>query len=129
MENVLVFVFAVTTDVHTPIATVTAHSVSIQCSFILGSQSSGCFVVITSNNSTYSRYVARTPGSDVAEEKIMISEDPLNWMDLFVLVFDWEEDGSIGNLSLPVSIQREEGVFEIVLRYPAQHTFLVFSIR
>lgn len=101
-------VFIVTTDVQAPSATVSSHSVTVQCNFIPGSQCRGCYAILILNDSTRSYYIERTSGSSSTEEEIVTIEDLMN---LIILVFDWEEDGSIGNVSINVNITRiEEGV-------------------
>ena len=94
----------------TPSAAVSYHSVTVQCNFISGSQCRGCYVILILNNSTYSYFIERASGSSSAEEEIVSIEDFVNPLSLIILVFDWEEDGSIGNISINVDITRTEGL-------------------
>lgn len=80
-------------------ARITPNSVTITCIFIPGSQSRGCYAKICFNDSKYDVFVRRNE-SGMAKE-MMIAGVVESEMDLIVSVFDWEKDGSVGNLSIP----------------------------
>lgn len=74
---------------------VTCTSVIVNCTFILGSQSRGCsvelFPVETLN-------ITRTKNSKSVQEEMVVPD--IRMVEEF-LVYDWEEDGSIGLLPVP----------------------------
>lgn len=96
-------VILVTTDVQQSVAFLAPNSVTVQCTFIPGSQSKGCHAKIIGTNRSMQAYnIARVGGLHFIQEEFMIGEDDAEE----ILVFDWERDGSIGNLSVPVRILR-----------------------
>ena len=76
-----------------------SDSVVIICSFLSGSNSKGCYVRLIVSNDTKECYVVREDGLDSAEIKIMVPK----LQEQEISVFDWEEDDSVGNLSIPIS--------------------------
>lgn len=96
------FSVIVTTDVEQSVAFLTPNSVTIQCTFIPGSQSKGCHAkIIGSDRSMEAHNIKRVDGRLFVQEEFPITKPPEA-----ILVFDWESDGSIGNLSIPVHILR-----------------------
>lgn len=82
-------------------ATVRSDLVVISCNFLSGSQSRGCHVKLQfRNNSILALNIERADGSDSVEKEIIIGGNEI----LDVFVFDWERDGTIGNLSVRVDI-------------------------
>lgn len=100
----------VTTDVQDSTAVVTPNSVMIRCHFLLGSQSKGCHVRLIFGTSTLIvRNIKRRTGSHSVEEKIIIAGGIQRQLELDFTVFDWEKDGSIGNLPTRVNITMAYG--------------------
>ena len=88
----------VTTDVQTAMAVISNRSVTVNCSFISGSQSSGCHVVVRNSTTDISCNISRLDGSAFTSKEIRID------FAQEVLVYDWEKDESIGNLLIPVTM-------------------------
>lgn len=92
-----IIILVVTTDVQAAMAVITNSSVTVNCSFISGSQSRGCHVVVKNETTNISCSIERLDGSAFVLKEIVID------FAQEVLVFDWENDGSIGNLLIPVT--------------------------
>lgn len=98
-----------TTDVQMSLATVGSDSVLIRCNFLTGSQSRGCHVKLEFySNITISFNIARVNGSDYAEDYYY--DTCINRYFVNILVVDWERNGSIGSLPVPVDIERPPGL-------------------
>lgn len=86
------------------VAFLTSNSVTVQCTFIPGSQSKGCHAKLVGiDHSMKGHNIERIGGLNSVQEEFVISG---NEVLEDILVFDWERDGSIGNLSVPVDIMR-----------------------
>ncbi len=86
---------------------------SVQCTFVAGSEAKGCFVELKYNNTVY---VVLNMSRDSGSSSVNISGAvpmPAHCYD--IVVYDWEQDGTMGNLSIPVS----EAVFNNSCRKPS----------
>ena len=79
-------------------ALVTPNAVTVTCIFITGSQTRGCHVKL--NNKNLSMNIERTIGRNSVRKEFPIIEV----LPEEILVFDWERDGSIGSVSVPVEV-------------------------
>lgn len=92
-----------TTDVQAARAIIQTDSVTIECSFLVGSQSKGCYVNLILANITTPLRIERVNGSNFVQLTYTLSvEEDLDE----ILVYDWESDGSIGSLAIPLEVQR-----------------------
>ena len=93
-----------TTDVQEAIILVDYDdgSFEVTCEFAVGSRARGCFLELIGLNETYSKHILRE--SDYARHSAHLML-PLEGLAFFV--YDWEEDGSIGNVS--VTIRNDTG--------------------
>lgn len=83
-----------TTDVQHCEVIITPNSVRVECTLIPGSQSKGCHVkFVRKDGSIELRNIKRTAGNCVQDELVVINEIK------YIMVFDWEGDGTIGNVS------------------------------
>lgn len=83
-------------------ALLTPNTVTVECNFIPGSQSRGCHVKMYN----FSMNITRNPEHNSGQMKFQVDEVLL----AEILVFDWEEDGSIGNVSVPVEVMNSNTV-------------------
>lgn len=91
----------VTTDVQSARVVVTCDSVLMQCTFLSGGQNKGCSLNLTINESMITHNIERSNSTSVQEE-IVVSSNQVVIGESFA--FDWESDGSIGSVSVPVVI-------------------------
>lgn len=95
-------IFLVTTDVQAAVGVVTCNSVIVWCAFVPESQNRGCSLQLTINGSVTTHNVKRTNSSNYMEEEVVVSSHGITVEEF--LVFDWESDGSIGNVQVPTDI-------------------------
>ncbi len=86
-----------TTDVQSGTVTVSHQNLTVTCRFIVGSKSQGCYFQIAGQNDRF--IVRRKEGQTTAMESFKISE---HIVDMTGFVYDWEEDGTVGTLGIPV---------------------------
>jgi hypothetical protein len=99
---VLLQLSLVTTDVQPSAAFVALDTVTIECLFIPGTLSKGCHVrLLGSDHSMKAHNIVRIGGLDSVRKVLPATVAPAD-----ILVFDWERDGSIGNIPVPVDITR-----------------------
>ena len=80
----------------------TGNAVVVRCRLLLGSRSRGCHVqLFFDNGETQSQNIGRVGGSECVEEEIVLSGSG-NVVLSQTLVFDWESDGSIGTVPVPL---------------------------
>ena len=98
---IMITLCSVTTDVQRSIINVTSLSVTVECYFFNGSSSLGCYVEFSGANfSTIAKNITRSTG----RQEVAIPGGIDTCVDLRFAVFDWESDGSIGNVPVPVEI-------------------------
>lgn len=90
------------TDVLMPTVIVTATSVCIRCNFIPGSLSKGCYLKLVVNDVPQIHGIERRNGTSVAEGVVELPDGIDSGVDIAIMVFDWEQDGSMGKLSVDV---------------------------
>lgn len=95
------FLVVVTTDVQAAMVTVECTSVILRCIFLSGSQSRGCCFKFTTNGSMMTQNIERVDNSNSAQMEVIISTSEIDDF----LVFDWESDGTISNVSVPVETE------------------------
>lgn len=100
MQHISIHV-PVTTDVQAARAIVMCDPVIVQCTFLSGGQSKGCSLNLTINGSMIIHNIERSNSNSVQEE-LVVSSNQVDVGEYFV--FDWESDGSIGNVPVPVDI-------------------------
>ncbi len=64
------------------------------CGFVVGSRAMGCFLELTGTFGNYSELIPRH--NENARHHATLGEL------ITYSIYDWEEDGSIGNISVPV---------------------------
>ena len=72
---------------------------TLQCVFVMGSDATGCMVVLTSENSHKVQYNL-TRNSTISEVLTVTLEHPPSYYTV-VEAFDVESDGSVGTLPVP----------------------------
>lgn len=87
-----------TTDVELAMVRVMCTSVIVNCTFILGSQSKGCSVELSPVETLN---ITRTKDSNTVQEEMVVPDITVVEE---ILVYDWEEDGSIGVLPVPTHV-------------------------
>lgn len=105
----LSLLFVDTTDVQSARATIMPGSVLLRCNFLLGSQCRGCYVNLIFGSNMTSLGIERVIGQGFVEHHYNFSSK----QDLGeILVFDWEVDGSVGDLAVPSEkvINTQEGL-------------------
>lgn len=63
------------------------------------------------DNSTQEHYIERSNGVADDVEKVVVISNQHALQNFSILVLDWEEDGALGNLSIPVRIHHPVGMF------------------
>ncbi len=69
----------------------------VTCGFAVGSRTMGCFLDLSSEFQNYSVFIPRDNGTARLQSHVMPLLEELNYC-----VYDWEEDGSIGNIPVPL---------------------------
>lgn len=109
-----------TTDVQEALLRIdyTQQAFELVCSFFNGSRARGCYLVLNGTFGSYSKQVARENRS--ARHNHFV-EGYLG--ELSYSVFDWEEDGTVGDIAIPVHVH------EVVLpsKKPPEPTFLYLT--
>ncbi len=97
------FLFKDTTDVQNSVFLVDNQSqlLEIDCVFLMGTKARGCHVVL---NGSFGERVVQVPrdGATLRGVLQVNIDKPLG--ELNYSVFDWEEDGSIGTVPVPVDV-------------------------
>ncbi len=92
-----------TTDVQNSVFLVDYQSqlLEIDCVFLVGTKAQGCHVVL---NGSFGERVVQVPrdGATLRGVLQVNIDKPLEELNYFV--FDWEEDGSIGTVPVPVDV-------------------------
>lgn len=113
---------SVTTDVQSSTASVTSNSVTIQCNFISQTMSKGCHAKLSGTSPSITMLnIQRSNGSNSARRKIDVPEGIGRRAALMFTVFDWESDGSIGNVSIESVIEDLRGTTEGTVIGTANH--------
>ncbi len=94
----IVFDRADTTDIQDPQVVVHSKSVTVECRYVDGSVAQGCFVELSFPHGTL---YALASASRNEGEKLISTMPPAHCYN--ISVYDWEEDGSMGDLPIPVS--------------------------
>jgi hypothetical protein len=96
--------------VQEPVVSINSNSVTVQCNFLPGSTSIGCFVLIDGlGNSTITLILQRRHGSNTTFQELMVTNGVEGDVELVVMVFDLRRDGTIGDLPVPASIVDARG--------------------
>ena len=90
--------FTDTTDVQSSTITVSDHQLNVTCFFAEGTQARGCAVCLEKSGKVVYQMVPRVNETAKGVISTEFSVDCYN-----ISVVDWEEDGSIGSLGVPVS--------------------------
>lgn len=93
-----------------PTVVVTSTSVMINCSFIPGSLSRGCYLKLVINGILQTRSIERPTGANFVAKFIEITDGIDSQLDLAITVFDWEQDGSISSQPIYVDIIDLRGI-------------------
>ena len=77
----------------------TQQAFEVTCTFLKGSKAQGCFFTLNGTFGSYTEYVMRRNASASHRYQVNGSLEMLNYS-----VFDWEEDGTVGGVALPVAL-------------------------
>ena len=72
--------------------------VDVICRFSVGSRALGCYLMLNGKSGNTSFYVTRISGSVRQIKSVSLERASY-------AVYDWEEDGSIGSVSVPVKVE------------------------
>ena len=78
-------------------------SFEVRCVFAVGSRAMGCFLMLSGTFGSYSKHIPRE--MEYHRHSLMQPLKSLNYS-----VYDWEEDGSVGNVSVVVQCISGESV-------------------
>ena len=84
------------------------RTVIVTCHFAEGSQALGCHVLLSFFNGSESLNISRHNESFVQQE--VVSDFPVYCNQSEISVYDWEADGTIGELPIPVETSFSDGV-------------------
>eukprot|EP00731_Ephydatia_muelleri_P011574 Em0006g468a len=87
-----------TTDVQSATITGSDHQLNVTCFFAVGTLAKGCVVYLKKSGKVVYQMIPRVNGTAKGVIRTEFSVDCYN-----ISVMDWEEDGSIGSLGVPVS--------------------------
>ena len=87
-----------TTDVQSSTITGSDHQLNVTCFFAEGTQAKGCVVCLEKSGEVVYQMISRVNGTAEGVIRTQFSVDCYN-----ISVVDWEEDGSIGSLGVPVN--------------------------
>ena len=98
--------FTDTTDVQSSTITGSDHQLNVTCFFAEGTQARGCAVCLEKSEKVVCQMVPRVNETAKGVIRTEFSVDCYN-----ISVVDWEEDGSIGSLGVPMnlSVYPEQG--------------------
>ena len=90
------YLFVDTTDVQEATVMVNHEnsSIDVMCVFAVGSRAMGCYLELIGEFGNYSVYIPRENDSAIHQDKLMQHPGRSTYS-----IYDWEEDGSIGNVS------------------------------
>lgn len=71
----------------------------VLCTFLIGSKARGCFLALNGKFGNYLANISRDGGSAKHTHTVGGSMWGLTYS-----VFDWEEDGSVGSVAVPVQL-------------------------
>ena len=94
--NVILF-YPDTTDIQNAEVTVHGKSVVVECQYLDGSEARGCYIELTFPNGTHYQLVNASRNA-TANISLALPAHCYN-----IQVYYWEADGTIGNVSIPVS--------------------------
>ncbi|KAL5500481.1 hypothetical protein EMCRGX_G012053 [Ephydatia muelleri] len=87
-----------TTDVQSSTITGSDHQLNVTCFFAVGTLAKGCVVYLEKSGEVVYQMIPRVNGTAKGVIRTEFSVDCYN-----ISVMDWEEDGSIGSLPVPVN--------------------------
>ena len=90
-----------TTDVQDAQVEYDSQNVTVTCHFAEGSQALGCHVQLHFSSDLQAHNISRSVGSLVAQREIKTQLPPQCYQ-LQLSVYDWEADGTVGTLPIPV---------------------------
>ena len=90
--------YADTTDVQSSTITGSDHQLNVTCFFAEGTLAKGCVVCLKKSAEVVYQMIPRVNGTAKGVIRTEFSVDCYN-----ISVMDWEEDGSIGSLRVPVN--------------------------
>ena len=90
--------YADTTDVQSSTITGSDHQLNVTCFFAEGTLAKGCVVCLKKSGEVVYQMIPRVNGTAKGVIRTEFSVDCYN-----ISVMDWEEDGSIGSLRVPVN--------------------------
>ena len=93
-----------------PTAIVTSTSVQIRCNFIPGSLSKGCYLKLVIDGVPQIHGIERLNGANFAEGFVEIVDGIDGEVDIAIMVFDWEQDSSMGSLPINVDVTDIRGI-------------------
>ena len=91
-----------TTDVQDTQVKYDTQTVAVTCYFAEGSQALGCHVQLNFCNDRETLNISRSFGSLVAQLEINKTQLPPQCYQLQLSIYDWEADGTVGTLPIPV---------------------------
>ena len=91
------FKYTDTTDVQSSTITGIDHQLNVTCFFAEGTLAKGCVVCLEKSGEVVYKMIPRVNGTAKGVIRTELSVDCYN-----ISVVDWEEDGSIGSLHVPV---------------------------
>ena len=98
LSILLSLLMADTTDVQSSTITGSDHQLNVTCFFAVGTLAKGCVVYLEKSGEVVYQMIPRVNGTAKGVIRTEFSVDCYN-----ISVMDWEEDGSIGSLPVPVN--------------------------